>query len=177
MTMIRFSSLCAVGRDSLPVGCRNLRVPALLKTKEWVPMGEIAASHPSYKFGDSRGFKIDGILCFNCFASAWPLELRQFGSFKCHVGAGLPSGCLAVDRAVDRAIATKIRISLHSRSRLSPTGDQMLPGRPSVSENSLAGSWTWHLPPTIHEANAHAHMPQWTTMKWRLQVPTALYAS
>jgi hypothetical protein len=105
-------------------------------------MGEIAASHPSYKFGDSRGFKIDGILCFNCFASAWPLELRQFGSFKCHVGAGLPSGCLAVDRAVDRAIATKIRISLHSRSRLSPTGDQMLPGRPSVSENSLAGSWT-----------------------------------
>jgi hypothetical protein len=116
LTMIRFSSLCAVGRDSLPVGCRNLRVPALLKTKEWVPMGEIAASHPSYKFGDSRGFKIDGILCFNCFASAWPLELRQFGSFKCHVGAGLPSGCLAVDRAVDRAIATKIRISLHSRS-------------------------------------------------------------
>ena len=104
--------------------------------------GKFAASHPSYKFGDSRGFKIFGILCFNCFASAWPLELRQFGSFKCHVGAGLPSGCLAVDRAVDRAIATKIRISLHSRSRLSPTGDQMLPGRPSVSENSLAGSWT-----------------------------------
>ena len=134
--------VCAVSRDSLPVGCRNLKVPALLKTKEWVPMGEIAASHPSYKFGDSRGFKIDGILCFNCFASAWPLELRQFGSFKGQFDAGLPSGCLAVDRAVDRAIATKIRISLHSRSRLSPTGDQMLPGRPSVSENSLAGSWT-----------------------------------
>jgi hypothetical protein len=28
-----------------------------------------------------------------------------------------------------------------------------------------------------HEANARAHMPQQTTMEWRLQVPTSLYAS
>ena len=82
-------------------------------------MGEIAASHPSYKFGDSRGFKIDGILCFNCFASAWPLELRQFRSFKYHIDAGLPSGCLAVGRAIDRAFAMKIRVTLHTWSRLS----------------------------------------------------------
>jgi hypothetical protein len=31
LTMIQFSSLCAVGRDSLPVGCQNLKVLALLK--------------------------------------------------------------------------------------------------------------------------------------------------
>jgi hypothetical protein len=38
--------------------------------------GKFAASHSSYKFGDSRGFKIFGFLCLNCFAySAWPLEL------------------------------------------------------------------------------------------------------
>ena len=35
--------------------------------------------------------------------------------------SGLPSGCLAADRAVDRAFTTKIRVSLHTWSRVSST--------------------------------------------------------
>ena len=58
LTMIRFSSLCAVGRDSLPVGCQNLRVPALLaegRVRSGYRRGKVAVRHPSYKFGDSWG--------------------------------------------------------------------------------------------------------------------------
>jgi len=53
-----------------------------------------------------RGFKV---LCHTCFASAWPLEMRKIGFFNVHNEPGLPSSCLAVDRAVDRAFAAKTR--------------------------------------------------------------------